>query len=100
VKDATYLLKCAQAFQSQGLTPYAISIQNEPQNSDSTYPSATIDAATEGQIGTALRSLLNSNGLNAVKIIGFDHNWADAGDYPITLMNDAGNAFDGVSFHW
>lgn len=27
---ATYLLKCVQALKAKGLTPYAISVQNEP----------------------------------------------------------------------
>lgn len=31
---ANYLLKCLQGFKSQGITVYAISIQNEPENSD------------------------------------------------------------------
>lgn len=31
--------------------------------------------------------------------IGYDHNWSNAGGYPVQLMQDAGSAFDGVSFH-
>lgn len=70
VADATYLFKSLQGFQSKGLTPYAISIQNEPQNSDTTYPSCTMSVAVEAQIGMALRSMMNNNGFGAVKIIG------------------------------
>ncbi|KAJ7619448.1 glycoside hydrolase [Roridomyces roridus] len=97
---ANYLLKCLQGFKSEGITSlYAISIQNEPQNSQSSYPSATMSVAVMAQIGIALRSLMNSNGFSTVKLIGYEHNWDDAGAYPIQLMQAAPDAFDGVAFH-
>ncbi|PPR01864.1 hypothetical protein CVT24_001345 [Panaeolus cyanescens] len=96
---ATYLLKAVQGFQNQGFSVYAISVQNEPQNSNPTYPTCTMSSDTEGRIATALRSLLNSNGLSGVKIIGYEHNWDNAGSYPIQLMNNYGDAFAGVGFH-
>ncbi|KAF9485722.1 glycoside hydrolase [Pholiota conissans] len=95
----TYLLKAVQAFQSKGFPVYAVSIQNEPQNSNPTYPTCTMSADVEGQIGTSLRSLLNSNGLSSVKIVGYEHNWDDASAYPVQLMNSYGSAFSGVAFH-
>lgn len=95
----TYLLKAVQGFQSKGIDVYAISIQNEPENNDGTYPTCTMTPDVMGQIGTSLRTLLNNNGLSSVKVIGYEHNWVDAGAYPVTLMQDAGNAFDGVAFH-
>ena len=48
--------------------------------------------ATEAQIGTALRTLLNNNGFSGVKIIGFEHNWDDAGGYPVQLVRRTLNA--------
>ncbi|KAJ7260891.1 glycoside hydrolase [Mycena haematopus] len=96
---ANYLLKCLQGFKSEGITSlYAISIQNEPENSDSTYPSTTMSAAVEAQIGIALRTLMNNNGFSTVKLIGYEHNWDDP-TYPIDLMEAAPNAFAGVAFH-
>ncbi|KAG1740173.1 glycoside hydrolase family 30 protein [Suillus paluster] len=96
---ANYLLKSVQGFSNKGIPIYAISIQNEPENSDSTYPSCSLPVANEAQIGLALRTLLNNNGFSGVKIIGYDHNWADAANYPVQLMQQAESAFDGVSFH-
>ncbi|KAI3619420.1 glycoside hydrolase family 30 protein [Moniliophthora roreri] len=96
---STYLLKAAQAYQEMGIPLYAISIQNEPMNDNPTYPTCTMTPSMEGQIGMSLRDQLNSNGLENVKIIGFDHNWVYAGDYPISLMEGYESAFDGVSFH-
>jgi len=94
-----YIFKAVQAVKSKGHTVYAVGIQNEPQNSNPTYPTALISPSLEGQIGTQLRTLLNNNGLSSVKIIGYEHNWDDAAQYPEQLMSAAGNAFAGVSFH-
>ncbi|KAI0700366.1 glycoside hydrolase [Cerioporus squamosus] len=96
---ANYLLKALQGFKNKGITAYAIGIQNEPENSDTTYPTCLITADQEAQIGAALRSLMNSNGFSSTRIIGYDHNWIDAAAYPVTLMNDASSAFAGVAFH-
>ncbi|PCH36648.1 glycoside hydrolase family 30 protein [Wolfiporia cocos MD-104 SS10] len=96
---ANYLLKCLQGYQSMGIPVWAIGIQNEPQNSNPTYPTCTIDAYWEGQIGLQLRTLMDNNGFSDVIIIGYEHNWDDAGAYPVDLMEDAGSAFAGVSFH-
>ncbi|KIJ64292.1 glycoside hydrolase family 30 protein [Hydnomerulius pinastri MD-312] len=96
---ANYLLKSLQGFQSKGIPVYAIAIQNEPENSNPTYPSCSMPVATEAQIGLALRSLMDSNGFQNTKIIGYEHNWVDAANYPVQLMQQAGSAFDGVSFH-
>ncbi|KAG1740170.1 glycoside hydrolase family 30 protein [Suillus paluster] len=96
---ANYLLESVQEFSNKGISIYAIGIQNEPEGNDSTYPSCNMPVATEAQIGLALRTLLNDNGFSGVKIIGYEHNWADAANYPVQLMQQAESAFDGVSFH-
>ncbi|KAJ7908134.1 glycoside hydrolase [Mycena leptocephala] len=95
----TYLLKAVQGFKNQGINIYAVSVQNEPENSNPTYPTCTMTPAIEGQIGAALRTLLNNNGLSSVKVVGYEHNWNDAGAYPVTLMQDDGGSYDGVAFH-
>ncbi|CAA7270553.1 unnamed protein product [Cyclocybe aegerita] len=96
---ATYLLKSVQGFQSLGFPIYAINIQNEPQHSNPTYPTCTMTSAVEAQIGVALRGLLTANGLGGVRVVGYDHNWDNAGTYAIQLMANSGNAFAGVAFH-
>ncbi|EPQ55645.1 glycoside hydrolase [Gloeophyllum trabeum ATCC 11539] len=96
---ANYLLKCLQGFQIKNIVPFAISIQNEPENSDSTYPSCYMPVAVEAQIGVALRALMDDNGFSGVRLIGYEHNWNDAGGYPVQLMEQAGSAFAGVAFH-
>jgi len=96
---ANYLLKSLQGFESKGIPVYAISIQNEPENSNPTYPTCDMPVATEAAIGQSLRSLMDSNGFSSTKIIGYEHNWNDAGGYPVQLMQQAGDYFAGVSFH-
>ncbi|KAF8180143.1 glucan endo-1,6-beta-glucosidase [Pholiota molesta] len=84
--QSQYISACRSRFQSKGFPVYAISIQNEPQNSNPTYPTCTMSADVEGQIGISLRSLLNSNGLSSVNIIGYEHNWDNAATYPVQLL--------------
>ncbi|KII83682.1 glycoside hydrolase family 30 protein [Plicaturopsis crispa FD-325 SS-3] len=96
---ANYLLKCLQGFKSQGITAYAIGIQNEPENSNPSYPTCTMPYNVEAAIGTTLRTLMNNNGFSNTKIIGYEHNWNDAAAYPVNLMNTAASAFAGVAFH-
>ncbi|KAI0321320.1 glycoside hydrolase [Amylostereum chailletii] len=96
---ATYFLKTLQGYQSKGITVYAVSIQNEPENENDSYPTCTMPVSVMAQVGTQLRTLMNNNGFSGVKILGYDHNWSDAAGYPVQLMQQAGNAFDGVQFH-
>lgn len=96
---AQYLFKCVQQLKAKGFTVYAINPQNEPENPNTTYPTASMPYTQEAAIGQALRPLLDNNGFSAVKIIGFEHNWIHAGNYPVSLMNAASSAFAGVAFH-
>lgn len=84
--DANYLLKCLQGFNSKGVSVYAISIQNEPENSNPTYPTCKFTAAQEAAVGRALRSAMNGAGFSGTKIVGYDHNWSDAAGYPVQLV--------------
>ncbi|KAJ4471487.1 glycoside hydrolase family 30 protein [Lentinula aciculospora] len=95
----TYLLKAVQGFKAKNLPVVAVSIQNEPQNSDTTYPSCKIDDSTQATIAKSLRSLLSSNDLSDIKIIGYEHNWDGTSSYTIPMVNDAPKAFEGAAFH-
>lgn len=86
---AQYIFKAIQAMSNKGLTPYAVSCQNEPQNSNPTYPTMLLPVQQEALVGRALRSLLDSNGFSYIKIMGYDHNWDNAGSYPVSLVRAA-----------
>jgi O-glycosyl hydrolase len=97
---ATYLYRAVDEFKSAvGVQPYAISIQNEPQNVDGSYPTCKVTVDAMGSIATQLRAMLNKNGLQSTKVIGFEHNWDDAASYPTQLISKYGKALDGVAFH-
>lgn len=95
---ATYLYKCLQGFISRGIRPYAISIQNEPQNINPTYPTSSYTPALEAQVARSLRSKMKLNGLAGIKVIGYEHNWDTAAVYPVQLMQAAADVYDGVAF--
>ncbi|KAF9526218.1 glucan endo-1,6-beta-glucosidase [Crepidotus variabilis] len=95
----TYLFRALQSLRSKGIEVYAVSIQNEPQYSNPTYPTASFTPSTEARIGIQLKSLMKSNGFPNVKLVGYDHNWDGAPGYATQLMQAGGDAFDGVSFH-
>lgn len=97
--DAQYLLKVVQGFKAKGINIYAISVQNEVGNNNSTYPTCKFTYQQEAAIAIALRKLLNSNGFTSLKIIGMDHNWSMASSYANPLISAGGDAFAGVAFH-
>ncbi|KAJ6597228.1 glycoside hydrolase superfamily [Mycena vulgaris] len=96
-----YLLKALQGLQSKGIALYSIALTNEPAYYDpaSGYPTTNIPVETAATIGRALRTMMNNNGFSGVKILGWDHNFSGAAGYPVQLMQQAGDAFAGASFH-
>lgn len=94
-----YLLKSLQGFQDKGITAYAIGIQNEPENSDSTYPTCIFTPTQEANVGTALRPLMDDNGFGGTKIVAYDHNWVDSGQFPVQVLQQANSQFAGAAFH-
>ncbi|KAJ2912767.1 hypothetical protein MD484_g7647, partial [Candolleomyces efflorescens] len=68
---AHYLFKSLQGFQKRGITPYAISVQNEPMYESNTHPSARFTPQTEAQVGRTLKGLMKSSvELSHTKLIG------------------------------
>ncbi|KAF9650955.1 glycoside hydrolase [Thelephora ganbajun] len=96
---AVYLLKALQGFGDKGITAYAVGIQNEPENSDSTYPTCKFSSTQEANVGRVLRSLMDSNGFGSTKIIAYEQNWDNSGQHPIQVLQQATPQFAGASFH-
>ena len=94
-----YLLKSLQGFRGKGVTAYAIGIQNEPGNSDPTYPTCEFTPTQEANIGRALRPLMDSNGFGSTRIIAYEHNWDLSGQYPVQVIQQATSQFAGAAFH-
>ena len=94
-----YLLKSLQGFRDKGIVAYAIGIQNEPENSDPTYPTCIFTPTQEANVGRSLRSLMDGNGFGGTRIVAYDHNWVDGGQFPVQVLQQAGSQFAGVAFH-
>ncbi len=98
---AQYFTRFIGAYQQQGIPIYAISMQNEPLNSTTSYPSASVASSDEANfIGNYLGPALAGAGLGGVKIFGYEHNW-DQPSYPEALLANtaAYNYLAGSSFH-
>ena len=51
-----------------------------------TLPSANVTASSQAKVGVKLRSLLDADGFNAVKVVGYEHNWDGAAAYATDLV--------------
>jgi len=98
---ANYFVKFIQAYAAQGLPIYAISPENEPLNTTSSYPSAILTAVDESTFITSdLSPALNTAGLSSVKVFGLEDNWADTTYAQTVLQSGATSYIAGSSFHW
>ncbi len=100
---ANYLVKYVQEYQAAGVPVDYLTIQNEPLNNTTGYPS-------EYMVATDQLTILNNYVLPALaaanintRILVYDHNW-DTPSYPETVLADpalAGSSqIAGVAWHW
>jgi len=96
---AHYLVKYIQAMKHEGITIDAITVQNEPLNSNNTPSMPMLPTEQRDFIKNNLGPALQTAGLQT-KIILFDHN-LDRIDYPLTTLRDpeAAKYVDGSGFH-
>ena len=82
---ANYFVKYIQAYQAAGVPIDYISLQNEPLNVTTSYPSMGMDAATQLNLlsGYILPALSAAN--ISAKVLVYDHNW-DTPAYPETVF--------------
>jgi glucosylceramidase len=86
---AQYFVKTIQAYQAQGIPVYSIAAQNEPENSNGSYPTETFSSSEEGTfIASYLGPALSSASLTP-KIFGYEHNWGDT-SYPEAILGNSG----------
>ncbi|KAI1327740.1 glycoside hydrolase family 30 protein [Xylariaceae sp. FL0255] len=95
---AQYFIDYIKAYASLGATIDQITIQNEPLNSQSTYPTCYIYDYEAGPfIQNNLGPALKSAGL-ATQVWAYDHN-TDQPGYPETVVADASAYVGGVAWH-
>jgi glucosylceramidase len=96
---ALYFVKYIEGMKEQGIKIDAITVQNEPLNTNNT-PSMQMVAGDQKEfIRDHLGPAFEKAGLKT-KIVLFDHN-LDRIDYPLTILNDpeASKYVDGSGFH-
>ena len=96
-----YLRGAATAYAGQGLKLMAMTMQNEPLYLPPDYPGSGMADWQGRDTAKALRTELNNNGQNDVKIWSFDHNFAQTYPFMDSTANDAAAvaAIDGTAFH-
>jgi glucosylceramidase len=84
---ANYFVKYLQDYSAAGVPIDYISLQNEPLNNTTAYPSMYMDAPTELTVmrDYVLPALTAAN--LTTKIFVYDHNW-DTPSYPTTILSD------------
>jgi glucosylceramidase len=96
---AHYFVRYIQGYEANGLPIYAITPQNEALYSPGHYPGMImLPEAQSDFIKNHLKPQFVKNDIDT-KILCYDHNW-DKPDYPLTVFEQAGDAVDGVAWHW
>jgi glucosylceramidase len=85
---ANYFVKYVQAYQAAGVPIDYISLQNEPLNITTSYPSMGMSGSVQlGVLRDYVLPALAANNITS-KVFVYDHNW-DAPSYPETVFADS-----------
>jgi O-glycosyl hydrolase len=106
---ARYLLRFLEAYQQRGVNVSAMTVQNEPLQNDSAYPSMRMLPQVEGEVIEAMTKAFlaqaqGSSSATALKRLPdvwcFDHNWSDEW-YPEVLLDSPrfADLIGGSAFH-
>jgi glucosylceramidase len=94
---ARYFVKYFAAMQAQGISIWAVTPQNEPENPHN-EPSMLMNSTEQKNfINQQLGPQMAAAGYGNIKIIAFDHN-CDNTAYPIDVLNNS-SYVDGAAFH-
>ncbi|HEX3873467.1 MAG TPA: glycoside hydrolase family 30 beta sandwich domain-containing protein [Solirubrobacteraceae bacterium] len=96
---ANYLVKYIQAYAAQGIRIAAVTMVNEPDDQQTSYPGMTMTESQEAALTPILGHDLASAGLKT-QILGFDSDWSDA-SYATSLLGtpDVAKYLAGTAFH-
>jgi glucosylceramidase len=97
---ARYLVKYVDAYASQGVPIFALTLQNEPSFEPENYPGMRLSARARADlIGKHLGPMLERHA-PGVRILDWDHNW-DLPNEPLAVLADARAAryVAGIAWH-
>jgi glucosylceramidase len=97
---ANYFRKFIQAYATEGVPIYAITVQNEPAYEPPDYPGMRLDSVARGEvIGKHVGPVLAGAGLNTL-VFDWDHNWDHPGEPLTVLSNPAASQYvNAVAWH-
>lgn len=96
---ASYFVRFIQEYALRKIPVFAVTPQNEPLYEPSHYPSMLFPAMEEAEfVREHLRPAFDEHGIKT-RILGYDHNW-DVPEYSLEILRQAGDAFDGIAWHW
>ncbi|WP_409055451.1 glycoside hydrolase family 30 protein [Streptomyces sp. SYP-A7185] len=81
---ADYLVKAIKAYQAEGVKLTDLTVQNEPEFANSTYPSMSMTSGEQAAFLKVLDKTLTAAGLNT-NVLAYDHNW-DHPNYPLDVF--------------
>lgn len=101
---AQYYVRFLQAYDDLGLPVAQVSLGNEPQHCNPSYPTMTMSSDEQATLARELRPALDAAGFTDVEILGWDHNYVDQGTvrpttYPRALIDAAGDSVDAIGYH-
>ncbi len=97
---ARYLCKFLDAYEAEGISIHALTLQNEPQHQDRRYPTTIMPATDQRDLIKNHVGPLFKQKRIKTKLWCWDHNWNMPG-YPSTILSDpaAAQYVDGTAFH-
>lgn len=89
---AGYFANYVATYAAKGLSPWAVSMQNEPENCKKAMPTTLLSATDEIALAQSLKQQLPSS----VKVLGWDHNWNDP-DFVNAIVGSG--SVDAIGYH-
>lgn len=89
---ASYFVNYVNAYTALGIRPWMVSMQNEPENCQTSMPTTNFNAMDEVALAQNIKQQMPSD----VKLLGWDHNWNDE-NFVNTLTNY--NVVNAVGYH-
>jgi glucosylceramidase len=84
---ANYFVRFIQAYQAEGIPIHAVTIQNEPYYTNSTYPTMFMKSSDQAAFVKGYLGPTFSNTDINTKIVVWDHNWGNF-DYALDILDD------------
>jgi len=97
---ADYLIKYLDAYRSNGIPIFALTLQNEPAFVPITYPGMLMTAEMRARLVSQYLGPKLANRKPKVSILEWDHNWSHP-EEPLAVLGDpeAARYIDGVAWH-